>query len=221
MIGIDIGASWIKIVKNENKAKIATPQSKKGIELFLSQFGEEKIGVAVPGPVDLKNNKVLNTPNSKCLNNFKFAKNFVINNDAYCAALAEAKFSKYKKFIFITLGTGNGGALVINKRVFSAEIGHIITPGKNKCNCGKVGCLEKNRKYLPQVLAGLIDVFNPEAVVLGGGLVQGTRFKVQRLKKEILRNIFTPANRKVKIVVSSLDEFAGALGAWYNIKSLK
>lgn len=73
-------------------------------------------------------------------------------NDATVAALGEAKFGSMKDAsvaVMYTLGTGVGGGIVINEKVFTgahgmgSEIGHAII-GENyfDCNCGNNGCLE-------------------------------------------------------------------------------
>lgn len=73
-------------------------------------------------------------------------------NDATVAALGEAKFGSMKGAdvgVLYTLGTGVGGGIVINQKVFSgahglgSEIGHQII-GENyfDCNCGNNGCVE-------------------------------------------------------------------------------
>lgn len=75
-----------------------------------------------------------------------------LTNDANAAALGEMLFGGAKgveNFILITLGTGLGGAIVSNgqlvlgKRGFAAELGHInVNPDGRYCQCGRRGCLE-------------------------------------------------------------------------------
>lgn len=75
-----------------------------------------------------------------------------ITNDANAAALGEAKFGagkKYKDSILITLGTGVGGGIVVDGKLFEGgnsagtEIGHIvIVENGESCTCGRKGCLE-------------------------------------------------------------------------------
>ena len=75
-----------------------------------------------------------------------------IENDGNLAALAEYKIGIMKNFdtgVFITLGTGVGGGIIIDGKIISGrgniggEIGHMIV-GDNfyNCNCGRNGCLE-------------------------------------------------------------------------------
>lgn len=75
-----------------------------------------------------------------------------VTNDANAAALGEAAFGAGKSFsdsVFITLGTGVGGGIIIGGRLFTggknagAEIGHmVIKHGGEKCTCGRRGCFE-------------------------------------------------------------------------------
>ena len=75
-----------------------------------------------------------------------------ITNDANAAALGEAKFGagkNYKNSILVTLGTGVGGGIVIDGKLFEgnksagAEIGHmVIERGGDMCSCGRRGCFE-------------------------------------------------------------------------------
>ena len=75
-----------------------------------------------------------------------------INNDADCAALGEALAGcagDYKDVLMITLGTGMGGGLIINRRIFNgcdhlgSEMGHTkLVYNGLPCNCGQKGCFE-------------------------------------------------------------------------------
>ncbi len=75
-----------------------------------------------------------------------------LENDANCAALAESVAGAAKDVndsITITLGTGIGGGIIINKKIYSgfnnaaSEIGHmVIVSGGVQCTCGRKGCWE-------------------------------------------------------------------------------
>lgn len=75
-----------------------------------------------------------------------------MDNDANVAALGEFSFGAGKdvnSLVMFTLGTGVGGGIVLNGRVWrgandsAAEIGHtIVMPGGSRCSCGRYGCLE-------------------------------------------------------------------------------
>ena len=75
-----------------------------------------------------------------------------VGNDADCAALGEVTSGIAKgcnNAIILTLGTGVGGGLIINGKIFSGsfpgggELGHqVIIKGGRRCTCGRDGCLE-------------------------------------------------------------------------------
>lgn len=83
----------------------------------------------------------------------KFNLPVFVDNDVNSAAAGEmwvGSAKETKNFLCVTLGTGVGGAIVINGEIhrganFSAgEIGHfIIVPEGDKCTCGKYGCYER------------------------------------------------------------------------------
>lgn len=117
------------------------------------------IGIGCPGLIDSKNGKVVFAGNLK-LKNFALA-NIVsektglhvrLTNDANAAALGEAKFGagkKYRDSILITLGTGVGGGIIIDGKLFEGgnsagtEIGHtVIDEDGEPCTCGRKGCFE-------------------------------------------------------------------------------
>ena len=76
-----------------------------------------------------------------------------VDNDATVAALAESVAgvsAGVKNSVFLTLGTGVGGGIVIDGKVYSgthgvaSELGHHITHmGGEKCTCGNRGCWER------------------------------------------------------------------------------
>ena len=75
-----------------------------------------------------------------------------IGNDADCAALAESvagSAKSYNNIFMLTIGTGVGGSLIINKRIFPGGNGYGCEPGHTlfvhegiSCTCGRRGCLE-------------------------------------------------------------------------------
>ncbi len=175
-IGIDIGGTNIKGVLLDGKKvidKTKTPtRSKSSRKIIVAQIfncinrlvdgrkGIKGIGIGVAGPVDFKNQRILNPPNVTGLRNLylgkmvqnKFNIKTIIDNDVHCLVLAEAILGagKGKKTIIgLGLGTGVGGGIVFNGKIFhgtngtAAEIGHmIILWGDRQCRCGNKGCLE-------------------------------------------------------------------------------
>lgn len=118
----------------------------------------ELIGIAVPGIVsnthiiDAKNLHIKNFDIVSEINQY-YNLPIQLRNDAKCAAVAEKAYGSLKKVedaVFLTLGTGIGGAVFINdnllrpKKYEGFEIGHmVINVDGIKCNCGRKGCFEK------------------------------------------------------------------------------
>jgi glucokinase len=177
-IGIDLGGTSIKlgIVSNSGsiykKAKLRTEADKgpkrviENINIGIQQLNSnskykiEGIGIGCPGVVTPGKGIVENPPNlpgwekiniSRIIYH-EFEKEVYVDNDANAAAIGELTFGsgrKYKSFIMITLGTGVGGGIVMNKKIYhgdygaAGEIGHISINYKGpKCNCGSYGCIE-------------------------------------------------------------------------------
>ena len=75
-----------------------------------------------------------------------------IGNDANVAALGEAMFGAgkgCKNVVMVTLGTGVGGGLILDGKLFEgneskgAELGHmVLVAGGEQCSCGRKGCIE-------------------------------------------------------------------------------
>ncbi len=120
----------------------------------------EYAGIATPGTanpekgvVEYANNlPFVNFPIADLLKEYLGVKKVYIENDANAAAKAEAlagaaKGAKYS--VMITLGTGLGGGIVLDGKVYSgfnfagAELGHIVIEKDGKqCSCGRRGCWE-------------------------------------------------------------------------------
>ena len=118
------------------------------------------IGIGVPGSVIDETGEVSFTPNLPLTGENitrelreKYACPLHIGNDANCAALGEvvaggAKGAK--DVVFITLGTGVGGGIIIGGSLHTGangaagELGHmVISSGGRKCGCGRKGCWER------------------------------------------------------------------------------
>ncbi len=189
-IGIDIGGSHIGIgiVNNlgkliEKKEVRLLKENKKDIEKFIedflvdnikkfiSKYNIEFIGISFAGIIE---NEIILESFNLGLKNYNIIKNLKeklqidipikIKNDAQCAMLAEKEYGSLKEIsnaIFLTLGTGIGGAVICNNELMKSddpkyfEFGHIILKENGiKCNCGKMGCFERyaSIKYLKDVL---------------------------------------------------------------------
>ncbi len=123
-------------------------------------FGEcLGVGVGSPGTVDSKNGVVLYSNNIRW-DHVPLAaelKKYLplpvyINNDANCAALGEVvkgAAKGYRNAAFLTLGTGVGGGIIIDGRIFEGghpggvELGHMKNGSEGRmCTCGRTDCLE-------------------------------------------------------------------------------
>ncbi len=121
----------------------------------------EYVGIASPGTVNSETG-VVEYANNIPFSDFHIADVFkeflpvsrvLIANDANAAALAEALAGAAKgtkNSVMITLGTGVGGGVIIDGKIFSggvncagAELGHtVIVAGGRQCSCGRLGCWE-------------------------------------------------------------------------------
>ena len=296
-IGIDLGGSHIAIgvvdkngkilEKIEKKLKgIITKDVKKIIENTIietiNKFQEEykitEIGIAIPGTVT--NDEVIKSVNLG-LKNYKIVEELKkkidlpikIRNDAKCAAIAESTYGalkQYKRTLFLTLGTGIGGAVIINNKLLDTgelpgcEIGHMIIEKDGlECNCGKKGCFEryssmkafkdnlrkalgldenvsgkellaiikntkkadKNYSKIQKVkkefienlalgISNLINIFEPEAIGIGGSFVYFVEVLLEDLKKELLtKNLLFNPRKEVNIQTAVLGNEAGIIGA--------
>ncbi len=173
--GIDLGGTFIKCgIVDENgriliNGKIPTEgsyetvaQSMGTLALRLAKEANvtlSGIGVGCPGTINGKTGVVLYS-NNLHWNNVPLGKDIekiadvpvVITNDANAAALGEWAFGAgktYRDMVLITLGTGVGGGIVLDGKLFEgnkgagAELGHtVIKMNGEKCTCGRKGCLE-------------------------------------------------------------------------------
>ena len=155
IIGIDLGGTNIKagLVSPSGKMikKCEIPaEARKGtktvINNIISSINNVKtgkisgIGVGSPGPMDIKKGVIANPVNLPFRNTplrqiiqDRFKIKTYLDNDANCFALGEAIFGsgkKYENIVGITLGTGIGGGVIINKKIYhgrsnAAELGHM------------------------------------------------------------------------------------------------
>lgn len=178
--GIDVGGTFIKgaLVSAQGEiivsSKIPTEcgSGDRLAELICTLYEEllEKaqiskdaiggMGIGIPGMVDKDNGVIVCAENlrvygyalSKRINEMTGLK-CSLANDASAAALGEALFGagkSYKNSVMVTLGTGVGGGIIIDGKLFEgnmgagAEIGHaVILHGGEKCACGRRGCFEQ------------------------------------------------------------------------------
>lgn len=176
-----------------------------------------------------------------------------VENDVNAAALGEARYGAGKdfaNFLCLTFGTGIGGAIVINNRLYkgangvAAEFGHMFTrplhyyeslasttalvklarQADPSCINGRMlfEQIHKGNKQLNGVLdvwieevslglASLIHIFNPAAIVVGGGVMEQLPLveRVEARTKTLIMSSFAG----VTIRPAALGNKAGLLGA--------
>ena len=182
-IGIDLGGTKIEITAFDHntgdellKRRVATPDN---YTQMIEQVGElvewadgrlgksnQTIGIGMPGSKVPSCNRWRNCKRQYCNGKNveqdlidRLQRKVIIENDANCFAIAEAfqgVAKDYRVVYALTLGTGLGGALVIDKKLhhglnrMGGESGHIPLPWMQdanipllKCHCGRVGCAEQ------------------------------------------------------------------------------
>lgn len=174
-LAIDVGGTKIaaalitlngKEAHIEQRMQIHTPQNPSAealasalaeiVQKFDGQF--EKVSVASTGIIQ---NGILTALNPKNLGNLAFFpleesikkhtdKPVILLNDAQAAGCAEfLRQDDVENFAFITVSTGVGGGIILNRKLFTGtngvagHIGHSLAdPNGEVCGCGRVGCVE-------------------------------------------------------------------------------
>lgn len=125
------------------------------IALELREFPEvKKVGIGVPGLITRDRSTLIEITAIPEINGIKIVPDlkkrfpnhaFYLENDANAAALGEYYFGEEdvpEDYIFVTLGTGIGGAAIIDKKVFKGGGGNAMEPGHIPSRNGRV--LERN-----------------------------------------------------------------------------
>lgn len=296
-IGIDLGGSHIAIgvVDSdgrilEKKERRILEKEKKDIKGFIENYISENtnelaqkykitsVGIAIPGTLNkttIVRSVNLNLDNYNIVEKLsqRISVPIKIKNDAKCAALAEngyGSLKNYKRSLFFTLGTGIGGATIIDNKLLDTgdlpgmEVGHMVIHKDGLlCNCGNKGCFEKyasmktlkknlrkelglddttrgeelldmirnnnkeNKNYekienivnefienLSVGISNLVNIFEPEAIVIGGSFVYFEDVLLNRLKKCLLEGNYL-FNKRDEIIIKPavLGNDAGIIGA--------
>jgi len=254
---------------------------------FISLNAESKVSsmcVVVPGTVYVETGTVVKAPNLPCLDGFRLTAALegelklpiLIENDANAAAVGEmwkGAAVGAKTIICVTLGTGVGGGVILDGKLWrgidgsAGEIGHIgVEPFGPPCGCHSRGCLEvfssataivrmtkelgsrypgsplnqirelnaetiflkglrgdelalevfrRAGFYLGVGLASLINILNPEMIVIGGGVAAGWDLFIQRAKEQVDARAFPEPTKRAQIVRAICGDDAGLLGAAY------
>jgi glucokinase len=303
-LGIDLGGTQVKIavvsatgeiVESSTFANYPGSIPEKVVDEIVLHARRMKnfkklsgTGVGVAGDIDQKKGAVRFSPNliawkniplRRMLERRQLPKPVVIDNDANVAALGafwlEAK-GKVRNLVCVTLGTGVGGGVVCEGKLYrgatgsAGEIGHMpLDPNGPQCNCGSQGCIERyvgapyisieaqelvkggkskimynlvegniaaitpaivaeaanigdpiaNKIWqqagerLGIVLAGVINLINPEIIVLAGGVSRAGNLILKPIKDTVNDRAFRTAARACRIVISKYDQKLGVVGA--------
>lgn len=240
------------------------------------------ISIAAPATLNSEKGVIFKAPNLPYLNGLQvcsiFEDNFklpcFLENDANAAAVGEHAFGAAvgkQAFVMVTIGTGVGGAIFIEGKLWrgpdgtAGEIGHIcVEPSGVVCGCGSRGCLEqyasasavvrmtkemrfeypesilhswllfsskqvydaavqgdelakkvfeKVGNYLGIGLVSLVNVLNPEAIVIGGGGSNAWGFFIPYTTSQIFKRAYHEPAERALILKASLGDDAGVLGA--------
>jgi glucokinase len=191
-----------------------------------------------------------------------------VDNDANLMALAEWKLGAARgatDAIFLTIGTGIGGAMVVNDRLYAgyrnrgAELGHLVVAIDGiPCSCGGRGCLEAHASitaliedyrreaheppgthltgaiivsrylgkepaavatmdrhfdYLAAAIAGLINIFGPQKLVIGGGISEAGDAYIGPIRRRAMGRAMKETSCYTVIEGAQLGNKAGFLGA--------
>jgi len=188
----------------------------------------------------------------------------MVLNDAHAALLGEVWQGAAKGFrnvILLTLGTGVGGAVLVEGRLIKGQIGRaghlghisvnsdgaldiVNTPGSLEQMIGNYNVAERSRArftstrrlveahlagdhdatavwlrsilHLAAAVASFINAFDPEIVIIGGGIAQAGAALFDPLHKELNRFEWRPMGHRVQVIPAALGEKAGAIGAAYH-----
>lgn len=238
------------------------------------------IGLGTPGIVDKTNRMVLGgAENIAGWENIDIASPLeerlqlpvALGNDANLMGLGETMYGAGRgctHVVFLTVGTGIGGAVIIDGKLFNGfanrgtELGHVpLIANGERCACGAVGCLERYAStaalvrrfsllaqqqglafdeeingelivrlyregfplavacmdehfyFLGRGIAGFINIFSPQRVVIGGGVSESGAFYPERLRQVVRENVIADCALNTEIVIAELGNKAGLIGA--------
>ncbi|MDB4939948.1 MAG: hypothetical protein JWO40_373 [Candidatus Doudnabacteria bacterium] len=226
----------------KNFESMPTPKNRKDFLLAILKIAAlypdvNQIGIGLPGIIE-KSGKILNLPNLNFLNNFNIIEYFSkpgfdvrIDNDVKCYLRAEIKKGlgkKHKDFVLLSIGTGIGGGIVVSGKIYSGqgsagELGHMIIDSGKDLSFYAAGKtlkkfdkkeMQRVSKYLGYALINIINIFDPEAVLLSGGLVTNhLKEFLPAALKYARANLISSKAKTTPVLKSELGEQAGVLGA--------
>ncbi len=235
----------------------------------------EAIGLCAPGLANAANNCIECMPGRlPGLENFNRShasgEDVFVLNDAHAALTAEASFGAgkgMKHIIFITLGSGVGGGILIDGQLYQGKsqmaghFGHTTVdsgtysrdvtnmPGSIEEAIGNItvaarsyGKYETTFKLLEAYKRGdtfatwlwldsirklaisissSINIISPDAVIIGGGIVQAGESLMKPLEEFIALYEWRPGGKKTPLMQAHFSDMAGAIGAAASALSAK
>ena len=135
------------------------------IQMFQGRYREhgslEGVGIGIPGIIDIESGMLRESPNLPGWADYpvqneierRLGTSITLENDANAAAFGEhwlGAGQEVESLCMITLGTGVGGGLVLDGKIWhgmmgmAGEAGHInVEPDGHPCGCGSHGCVEQ------------------------------------------------------------------------------
>jgi glucokinase len=227
-IGLDIGGTKCSIVIGDNtfsiKRKVVfETRTSRGYNEILGEFSSnirtlldefpgynlKRIGISCGGPLDSKRGIIYSPPNLPGWDNVpivsifsnEFGVETAIQNDANACALAEWLMGAGRgtsNMVFLTFGTGMGGGLILNGRLYSGtndlggEVGHIRLAKDGPVGFGKAGSFE--------------------GYCSGGGIAQLAKSVVKEKLKNNQIVDFCPTDDKIDAIDTKMVTLAAVAG---------
>jgi len=186
------------------------------------------IGIGVPGIIEMQSGMVRQSPNLPGWEDYtvreeierRLGTKVILENDANSAALGEkwlGAAANVDDMCMLTLGTGVGGGLVLNGRIWhgmtgmAGEIGHInADPNGPPCGCGSQGCLEHYASATAVKRMAIEAVANGSAPELGRAMNEDPEFSSKVVYQmaiqgdEPARKIYHTVGKALGIVLADL-----------------
>jgi glucokinase len=248
-------------------------------------FEVSGVCLGVAGLILAQENKIIFSPNLRAVEGIplkdelelRIGLPLTLENDANAGAWGEFRFgagSEVDHLLFLTLGTGIGGAMISHGLLLrgaqgsAGELGHVtLQPTGPRCACGNRGCLEalasgtairrrarevaiehpgsalgrlaaertvlgedvsrlarkgdkaalsvleESGRWLGIGLAGFVNIFNPEVIAIGGGVMEAGELILEAAREEVQLRARPPSRDVVEIKEATLGPKSGLLGA--------
>jgi glucokinase len=291
ILGLDIGGTKIKAgLVNESgelidQALVSTPQQRDMPDVVAaivqlahslhSKNGSKAVGVgiAAAGVVDIAGEHVMRAPNFPTWKAAPLRKAVsdalglpaVLGNDVDVFGVAEHRWGAavgLKHFVAVAVGTGVGGAIFIDGKLYrgadggAAELGFTIVSPNGPEVLGHCGVVEgfigrrgfddivlrcfptgeipaprrvtelvmqgdprarqvqaEVARYLAEAASSWLAILNPEAIILGGGTLQGSTFFLEEFERRLRARALKTHTEHLKILPGKLGYYAGVQGA--------